>query len=449
MARRLETPSRIVTKSLSTVYTEYMESGKLDLSPPYQRAPCWTHDQNCGLIDSIMNNWPIPMFTIYKLSMADPSFALGARFECVDGQNRLRAIAAFRSGTPIPNKKGVDEYVYWTRPTDMKELKWTDLSDEERSWFNDYDVAVNIIQASMTMESRKAMFTSLQDGTRISASENLKNSMHPVSQFTSRTGLRDFLEPVLNGLMTASTQWIDVIADCASLWLHRDDADPLASLNRKQNELRRVLGCKKNASRNPVYKIELEAAHDATLFPLFESLVASLTEVKRGSTVRCHKFYVSLLFLYITLYGEAPPTEIIREWFASMTSAKIVAEGKAGKRDYDIYKILWNTLMHRLVDIGASGTDGKPKRHTVPKQKRNEVWTREFPGSTDGVCPCCEAPITVFNMEVAHIQAVADGGTNDATNLIPTCGPCNRSCGSEHLVSWCEREYPTAPLLRR
>jgi hypothetical protein len=300
----------------------------------------------------------------------------------------------------------------------------------------------------MPLEERKAMFTRLQDGSRINRSEYIKNTVHPVSQFTSRTGLRDQLFPVLKGLMAGPTQWMDVIADCATLWLHRADANPLAALNRNQPELRKVLECKKVAPVGSVYDMPLTPADDAVLLPLFTALIAALQEAKSAKGVRCHKFNVVLLFLHIALNGEAPPTAAIRSWFRLVSSAEIVADGKAGKADHEIYAILWEMLSLTLDDDGSSASEGKPKRRAIPKKKREQLWARYFGAALSGVCQCCAAPIAADAWEQAHIVAVAHGGDNDLSNLAPTCVGCNRSCGAEDLRDWCAREYPAAPLLQ-
>ena len=92
----------------------------------------------------------------------------------------------------------------------------------------------------------------------------------------------------------------------------------------------------------------------------------------------------------------------------------------------------------------------KPKRVTIPKKKRDALWTEHFGESKTGVCQCCQGAIVGpvgGGWEQAHIVAVANGGKNDLTNLVPTCVSCNRSCGSEDLRIWCAREYPAAPFL--
>lgn len=442
MFKRLTSPNTTTNKAIPSVYTEFLESARLDLSPSYQRARCWSQRQCNGLIDSIMHGWPLPLITFYKLQAADPSYATGKRFECVDGQNRLSAIHAFRAGTPLLNDKtGKEEHVTWAGQTGEKKLRYVDLSEEERDWFDSYELTLTIIHAPMDLDSRKAMFTRLQDGSKISTAEYVKNTEHPVSQFVSRTGLRDQFLPVATGFMLAAkSEWMDVLVDCATLYLHRTDADPLTSLGRTQADLRAVLKGRP-ATPGSMYDMPLSAADDATLTPLMTQLIAILAAAKTDK-LKCHKFHVSLLFLHILQRHAPPPTAILQTWFKS--AATIVRETKGGviERALEVYREQQTAL---LSPPAASVEESK--RRAIPKKKRDALWVRHFGGAGTAACLCCEAPIMFTRWEQAHVVAVAEGGTNELDNLRPTCVSCNRSCATENLLVWCAREYPRAPLL--
>ena len=441
MFTRLTVANTTSNKAIASTCTEFMASAKLDLSPSYQRARCWSQRQCNGLIDSIMHNWPLPLFTLYKLQATDATYASGKRYECVDGQNRLSAIHAFRAGTPLLNDKtGKEEHVTWVGQKADKKLRYIDLSEEERDWFDTYEVTLTIIQAPMDLDSRKAMFTRLQDGSKISTAEYVKNTEHPVSQFVSRTGLRDQFLPVATGLMTgAKGDWMDVLADCTTLYIHRADADPLASLSRTQADLRAVLKGTKAATPGSNYDMPLTEADDAALTPLFTQLIASLAAAKTEK-VKCHKFHVVVLFLQLLRSAAPPPTAALHAWFKGHKD--IVTATKAGTPSLTIYH-------EQLASLTAPAAPAEElKRRSIPKKKRDALWVQHFGGSGKGACLCCSAEILFTRWEQAHVVAVAEGGTNDLTNLRPTCVSCNRSCATENLLTWCAREWPAAPLLR-
>lgn len=70
------------------------ESGELQMKPPFQRNPVWTHPQKSYLIDSILNGFPIP--EIYMQEYVDD--AGNEQHIVIDGQQRIRACLEFVEG---------------------------------------------------------------------------------------------------------------------------------------------------------------------------------------------------------------------------------------------------------------------------------------------------------------------------------------------------------------
>ena len=448
--QRLDTTPNTTNMRLRALLSDWDET---DLSPSYQRARCWKIQQCCDLIDSIMHNWPLPLFTLYKLQATDAAYATGKRYECVDGQNRLCAIHAFRAGTPLTNDKGKEEYVTWAGQTGTEKKQYKDLDATERSWFDSFTVSVTTIEAPMDLDSRKAMFMRLQNGTRCAASENLKNSTHPVSQFIARTGLRDKFRPIALGFLRAATgEWLDTLVDCTTLYIHRADADPLESLEREQSEVRAVIKGKSVGMASKYY-MPVTEADDATLTPLMDQLIPVLAAAK-AEKVKCHKFHVSLLFLEL-LTGTEPESltpAILRKWFKSHD--KIVTDTKEGgaKQALKVYREQHATLLAALDPPPPPAAALVILPHP-PTVVRDATWTRYFGESEAGICQCCEGPLKKTGpgdtWELAHIDARSGGGSNEPENLVPTCKKCNVQCATKNLKEWCESVHPSAPLLRR
>lgn len=70
------------------------ESGELEMKPPFQRNPVWTHPQKSYLIDSILNGFPVP--EIYMQEYIDETGK--QRNVVIDGQQRIRACLEFVEG---------------------------------------------------------------------------------------------------------------------------------------------------------------------------------------------------------------------------------------------------------------------------------------------------------------------------------------------------------------
>lgn len=81
---------------------DLVESGKIDLNPPYQRNPIWTETTQKHLIQSLKNGSPIPNIFLFKKSVD--------KFEMVDGQQRTRALKAFKNTDEIKLTKDDSEF---------------------------------------------------------------------------------------------------------------------------------------------------------------------------------------------------------------------------------------------------------------------------------------------------------------------------------------------------
>jgi len=445
------------TKTISTLCAEMLTptaGGKtrLNLTPTYQRARCWGTAQNDMLIDSVMRGLVIPLFSFYTLHSTNEAdaedYATGIRYECVDGQNRLCALAAFLSGKPILNDKGVPIHVTWrTDPRDKSGRKFSDLSEEEQEHFRSFDLPLVIVKSPMSMDARKVMFTRLQEGTKISTPEYLRNSKHPVSKFVAHTNLRDTFLTAINGHMTGGGpkgDWLFVIADCVTLYLNRSKEDRYSFLHRDTAHLKRVLACKEAAQEGTSYAMEVTTPDYEPLMALFRPLIAILETVK-AEKVKYHKFYVVVLFHMLLTGEEIPSPERLCIWFQGSRQVKEDTDAKIQS------PVIYARLQMELAAAPPAPPSPKPKRRAIPAKKRVALWCEYFGDSSEGICQCCQDPMVGpagGHWEQGHIVAVAAGGSNDLSNLVPICFGCNRSCGEEDLREYAAREYPTAPFLR-
>jgi hypothetical protein len=76
---------------------EHIEKEKIDLKPPYQRNFIWNSNDQKYLVDSIINNFPLPNFFLYEKH--------DRKYEMVDGQQRSRTILRFWNGIIYSSKK--------------------------------------------------------------------------------------------------------------------------------------------------------------------------------------------------------------------------------------------------------------------------------------------------------------------------------------------------------
>lgn len=74
------------------------------------------------------------------------------------------------------------------------------------------------------------------------------------------------------------------------------------------------------------------------------------------------------------------------------------------------------------------------RRKALARARRCAVYEKY-----GGRCAYCGAPITYQEMQVDHIVPVANGGTNELTNLNPSCPTCNAFKADKSIKSFRRR----------
>jgi uncharacterized protein with ParB-like and HNH nuclease domain len=113
----------------------------LILRPPYQRKPVWTENQKAYLIDTILKNYHIPEIYIHRETDSKGKSV----FNVVDGQQRIRSILDFISGSFSLLEDFNPEY---------PEYSFDDLPDDVKKSFWDYTVYVREITGATEEEVR-------------------------------------------------------------------------------------------------------------------------------------------------------------------------------------------------------------------------------------------------------------------------------------------------------
>lgn len=117
-------------------FIEWNERNQLVLAPTFQRGAVWSPTAKVFLIDTILNNLPMPQ--VFLRTHIDASSQTTVR-EVVDGQQRLRGILEFAS----------EKLRLTSKAPRFRGKKYSDLSDDEKEVFLSYRVpVVQLINAS-------------------------------------------------------------------------------------------------------------------------------------------------------------------------------------------------------------------------------------------------------------------------------------------------------------
>ena len=127
------TPQKFSTDDLVAAWKD----GSLKINEEYQRGAEWTEPQAQGLIDSIFRKYPIPPIFLHQIHSKGLGGLESTRYEIVDGQQRIRALADFRSDK-FPLLEASDKKL--RLPNSLRNLpapwgkrRFSDLDDQLRS----------------------------------------------------------------------------------------------------------------------------------------------------------------------------------------------------------------------------------------------------------------------------------------------------------------------------
>jgi hypothetical protein len=168
-------PPKPNTLALSWFFGEYQKK-TLILKPKYQRNPIWSLGQKCFLIDSLISGCPIPQVYI-NINTSGTGATKITTYEVVDGQQRLRAIIEFISGS-WALLGGIDK----AYPVSMDYLgqvgkKYAELPDKMQNAIWDYPLAVQEIRGWGDLEIR-AMFRRLNYVNERLNAQELRHSQY-------------------------------------------------------------------------------------------------------------------------------------------------------------------------------------------------------------------------------------------------------------------------------
>ena len=158
-------------------------NGALKFNTEYQRSKVWNKQKKHLLIDSILRNYDIA--SVFLRQKSDNSY-----YECLDGQQRLKAIIGF-----LNDDFGLSPNI--TEELDGNPTKFSQLPDNYQAYIKEFKINA-VIVTDIDEETTSDIFLRLQEGMPLNSAEKLNAirgkmrkkvieiSQHP---FFSRIGL--------------------------------------------------------------------------------------------------------------------------------------------------------------------------------------------------------------------------------------------------------------------
>jgi hypothetical protein len=146
-------------------FKKAFNNDELELAAPFQRNPVWTNAQKAFLIDTILNQFPIP-----ELYMQDVVSGNGdERYIVVDGQQRIRAVLDFLQGNYSLDGEEISRQ--W------RTLHFEDLGVDEKKAVFGYKFVVRILP-QMNEEGLRKIFTRLNRNVVALNEQELRNATY-------------------------------------------------------------------------------------------------------------------------------------------------------------------------------------------------------------------------------------------------------------------------------
>lgn len=186
---------QIQQSNINSIYDMYLKNDKkMNLKPEYQRDLCWSYIKMNCFIDSIMKNYIIPNYVIYKLTEKEKQ-EKKVSFECIDGQHRFQTIKLFIKGLPYPET--INKSIYWKKDgfkvyydkiphfmMNSSQSKIRIMTSDEKEHFDEFMMVLQIINTKnkngLDFKIKCEIFTRLQNGEKMSSYEKLKNFNNPI-----------------------------------------------------------------------------------------------------------------------------------------------------------------------------------------------------------------------------------------------------------------------------
>jgi len=441
----------------------YEKRHRIDMQPPYQRGIRWPQLLMNNLISTIMDNGLVPGLIFYKLQSADKVGRPTISTEVVDGQHRLFTVFSFISSDYVELPRKRKFIVYWPYKNEEGKVvpvfyKETDatrdwfaknpefepryFTEEEINYFNEFCFDIREVDFQLTIEQRRQIFMSLQNGVQVKNSDWLKNKTDcGLINFMSEHGYEQKMKDMDTGVIAFSykkpdNNWIHWVCRFYFLFLAvKQLKNDKSTLDEFDNTSAAVFVLGDTDYKHKCTPHE-KSLNDHASIVEFHDVFEAFHDFLNSDVCRNIEFnptQLFALFQYITMnidslhlidsahirvfYNEGKEQSYRRIWEKASLNPVRTA----------YYKECLSRLSTIIETVETNVFDAK-----ISKKLKHEVWVHWFKDAESAVCPC-GTPITEKDNHCGHIVARAKGGKTAVENLRPVCASCNLRMKTRNL----------------
>ena len=430
--------------------------------PVYQRDFNWNERKVSNFLLTIMTSGYVQPLLLYEYGDEDEKIE-GNDSEIIDGQHRALSIQAFMTGEPIIDKKGKSimaylkhegHYLFYAKhdTEDNPIKKWEDetgnkptyFTKEQQKKFRDYKLRLETCNSRLTLERRRSLFDSLQEGVPVRNSDKDKNNMgcavvnelntdYPTWESDYKTNYMPLLTScaVQNRLYCVVRLYAIFVDPDAGrnkdkFWTDKEIKDKIAN----NSLLPRGRAGEFKAKMDEVYETmrqlkELKPGAKYTPIQLFTLCVGVFNDA-RNLVEKCAS--------YITVKGKKKKNTAVTEnkdtkswWFDERY------------RDVESDVMAYYHETRSFLESSAPPPPPPPEPPSGPRKwgacTPKNVWRHYFSEHEEGNCSfdfCNKALTRKGKWERGHdIPHSKGGSSSDMSNLYVVCKDCNRKQGTQ------------------
>lgn len=448
-------PEFITVKDILRLRQQQM----LVVNPEYQRGVVWTTTQKKKLVDSVLRGYPIPLIYLHYIKQ-EAGGLINQRYEVIDGQQRITALAEFNDGAfklfdPVGDAKEArfPDFIK-KQPCPWAKADWRELPDDFKSKFLDTTLSFVRIETQNENEARD-LFVRLQAGMPLNSQE--KRDAWP-GQFTDfilrlggKTGLakypgHDFFSVLMKANKTTDRgKFRQLAAQIAMLFL-----------TRRRTEGERLCDINTSSIDDFYYEnlgFDAESAEAKRLYEVLDKITLLLRDQKRKK-LQAHEA-IHLVLLVDSLWED-----YTRSWEASFGDAfdafRKALTAATGTRNSANPAEHW--LRYGIhARVNSDRADNLRRRHEFFSMKMHDVLRpilkdskrlfgpleREIIYYRDRKkCAVCSADVVWAEGEIHHLEEHAAGGHTTLENGVLVhvhCHPKGKAA-SEFAARWRSRD---------
>jgi len=444
--------------------------------PVYQRDFNWNEHKVSNFLLTIMTSGYVQPLLLYEYGDEDEKIE-GNDSEIIDGQHRALSIQAFMRGEPIIDKKGKSIMAYlkyeghylfyakhdteenpikkWEKETDNKATYFT---KQQQKKFSDYKLRLETCNSRLTLERRRLLFDSLQEGVPVRNSDKDKNNVRSavVNELNADypTWESDYKTNYMPLLTSCAVQnRLYCIVRLYAIFVHPEKADPGDPDNFcTDKEIKDKIANNRFLPRGKAaeFKAKMDQVYETmrqlkeripgakyTPIQLFSLCIGVFTD-KPNLVERCAS--------YITVKGKKKKNTAVTEnkdtkswWF-----------DERYRHDQDDVMTYYNETRSFLESSSPiPEPESKPSRgqRKWGDCTRENVWSNYFGENEYGTCAfeCCKKPVgrDTKGWERGHnIPHSKGGSSSDVSNLYVVCKDCNRKQGTQTRAEFERSQMP-------